>query len=259
MHDIQKQGKILVTGAARRIGAALVAALASDGWEVVLHYNSRQQEAEALCATLTDKGCKVTAISADLSLADAPDALMAAASHSGPVTAVINNASLFSYDCADSVSPELIARHMAVNLSAPALLTKALYQQLPETMPEGMTGCVINMLDAKLFGINPDYFSYTLSKAAAHSLTQISAQAYAPRLRVNAIAPGIVLPSGGQSQAEFEKSHKRNLLGQGATIPEIVAAMRLLLSASSMTGEVVILDGGAHLRPPARDVAFLEA
>ena len=259
MQDKQKQGKILVTGAARRIGAALVAALASDGWEVVLHYNNRRQEAEALCASLTDKGYKVTAISADLSLADAPDALMAAASHSGPVTAVINNASLFSYDCADSVTPELIARHMAVNLSAPTMLTKALYQQLPEEMPEGMTGCVINMLDAKLFGINPDYFSYTLSKAAAHSLTQISAQAYAPRLRVNAIAPGIVLPSGEQSQAEFEKSHKRNLLGQGATIPEIVAAMRLLLSASSMTGEVVILDGGAHLRPPARDVAFLEA
>lgn len=255
MQQIQKQGKILVTGAARRIGAALVTALASDGWEVVLHYNNRQQEAEALCATLTDKGYRVTPISADLSLADAPEALMATASHSGPVTAVINNASLFSYDCADSVSPELIVQHMAVNLSAPALLTKALYQQLPEER----TGCVINMLDAKLFGINPDYFSYTLSKAAAHALTQISAQAYAPRLRVNAIAPGIVLPSGGQSQAEFEKSHKRNLLGQGATIAEIVAAMRLLLSASSMTGEVVILDGGAHLRPPARDVAFLEA
>ena len=230
------------TGAARRIGAALVTALASDGWEVLLHYNNRRQEAEALCATLTDKGYKVTSISADLSLADAPDALMATASYSGPVTAVINNASLFSYDCADSVSPELIAQHMAVNLSAPALLTKALYQQLPEER----TGCVINMLDAKLFGINPDYFSYTLSKAAAHALTQISAQAYAPRLRVNAIAPGIVLPSGGQSQAEFEKSHKRNLLGQGATIAEIVAAMRLLLSASSITGEVVILDGGAH-------------
>ena len=144
-----KTGKILVTGAARRIGAALVTALASDGWEVVLHYNNRRQEAEALCATLTDKGYKVTSISADLSLADAPDALMATASHSGPVTAVINNASLFSYDCADSVSPELIAQHMAVNLSAPALLTKALYQQLPEER----TGCVLNMLDAKFLGL----------------------------------------------------------------------------------------------------------
>lgn len=255
MQDMQESKKIIVTGAARRIGAALVSALAQDGWQVVLHYHQRREEAEALCKSLSDKGYAIEAVSADLGLPDAPQALIEAASRTGPVTALINNASLFSYDCAASVSAEQIARHMAVNLTAPALLTRAVYEQLPA----GRTGCVINMLDAKLFGINPDYFSYTLSKAAAQSLTQISAQAYAPKLRVNAIAPGIVLPSGGQSQAEFEKSHKRNLLGQGATIPEIVAAMRLLLSASSMTGEVVILDGGAHLRPPARDVAFLEA
>ena len=252
---MQERKKILVTGAAHRIGAELVKALALDGWHVVLHYNNRHHEAATLCAELTDKGHVVDAISADLSQPDAVDKLMEAATKSGPLDALINNASLFSYDCAESFSAELINQHMAVNLSAPALLTKALHSQIPD---DGK-GCVINMLDAKLFGINPDYFSYTLSKAAFHALTQISAQAYAPRLRVNAIAPGIVLPSGGQSQAEFEKSHNQNLLGQGALIPEIVATMRLLLSASSMTGEVIILDGGAHLRPPARDVAFLEA
>jgi NAD(P)-dependent dehydrogenase (short-subunit alcohol dehydrogenase family) len=252
---MQERKKILVTGAAHRIGAELVKALALDGWHVVLHYNNRHDEAANLCTELTDKGHVVDAISADLSQPDAVDKLMEAATESGPLQALINNASLFSYDCAESFSADLINQHMAVNLSAPALLTKALDSQIPEEEK----GCVINMLDAKLFGINPDYFSYTLSKAAFHALTQISAQAYAPRLRVNAIAPGIVLPSGGQSQAEFEKSHKRNLLGQGALIPEIVATMRLLLSASSMTGEVIILDGGAHLRPPARDVAFLEA
>ncbi|MDP7375367.1 MAG: SDR family oxidoreductase, partial [Alphaproteobacteria bacterium] len=102
-----------------------------------------------------------------------------------------------------------------------------------------------------------DYFSYTLSKSACHTLTQIAAQAYAPRLRVNGIAPGIVLPSGGQTEEEFQLSHKRNLLGQGALMKEIVAAMHLLLDTRSITGEVIILDGGAHLQPPARDVAFL--
>ena len=252
---MQERKKILVTGAAHRIGAELVKALALDDWHVVLHYNNRHHEAATLCAELTDKGHVVDAVSADLSQPNAVDKLMQVATESGPLQALINNASLFSYDCADSFSADMINQHMAVNLSAPALLTKALHSQIPD----GGKGCVINMLDAKLFGINPDYFSYTLSKAAFHALTQISAQAYAPRLRVNAIAPGIVLPSGGQSQAEFEKSHKRNLLGQGALIPEIVATMRLLLSASSITGEVIILDGGAHLRPPARDVAFLEA
>ncbi len=252
---MQERKKILVTGGAHRIGAELVKALAFDGWHVVLHYNNRHHEAATLCSELIDKGHVVDAVSADFSQPDAVDKLMESATESGPLQALINNASLFSYDCAESFSADLINQHMAVNLSAPALLTKAIHSQIPS---DGK-GCVINMLDAKLFGINPDYFSYTLSKAAFHALTQISAQAYAPRLRVNAIAPGIVLPSGGQSQAEFEKSHKRNLLGQGALIPEIVATVRLLLSTSSMTGDVIILDGGAHLRPTARDVAFLEA
>jgi NAD(P)-dependent dehydrogenase (short-subunit alcohol dehydrogenase family) len=246
--------KILVTGAAKRIGAELVRALAEDGWHVVLHYNRQQEPAEALAEEMRAKNIEIELVRADLSQADGASKLLSIATKTGPLTALINNASLFSYDCAQTVSADLIHQHMAVNLTAPALLTYGLYQQLPKDSK----GCVINMLDAKLFGINPDYFSYTLSKAALLNLTHISAQAYAPQLRVNGIAPGIVLPSGGQSQAEFEASHKRNLLGQGALVPEIVATMRLLLCASSMTGEVVILDGGAHLCPPARDVAFLE-
>ena len=131
-----------------------------------------------------------------------------------------NNASLFVYDDSATVSAAEIDRHMAVNVTAPALLIRALHDQ----MPKGRQGVVINMLDAKLFGINPDYFSYTLSESACHTLTRLP-QAYAPRLRVNGIAPGIVLPSGGQTEEEFQLSHKRNLLGQGALMREIVAAM----------------------------------
>lgn len=246
-------GKILVTGGAKRIGAALSSALVEAGWHVVLHYHQAEQDARILADRLLAEGGSVETVQADLALPEQISVLMDKATKTGPLDAVINNASLFSYDDSDSVSATEINRHMMVNLTAPALLTRALYEQ----MPEDRQGVVVNMLDAKLFGINPDYFSYTLSKAACHTLTQIAAQAYAPRLRVNGIAPGIVLPSGGQTEAEFRRSHKRNLLGQGAQIKEIVAAMHLLLDTASITGEVIILDGGAHLQPPARDVAFL--
>ena len=225
--------RVLVTGAGRRIGAGLSTALAEAGWHVVLHYNQAAKEAQALCETMAAAGKSVELVQADLAKPAHIEQLMAQASSSGPLDAVINNASLFVYDDSATVSAAEIDRHMAVNVTAPALLIRALHDQ----MPKGRQGVVINMLDAKLFGINPDYFSYTLSKSACHTLTQIAAQAYAPRLRVNGIAPGIVLPSGGQTEEEFQLSHKRNLLGQGALMREIVAAMHLLLDTSSITGK----------------------
>ena len=246
--------KILITGSSMRVGAALARACAQDLMTVVLHYNQNEASAQSLAEELRLGGAKIEIVGADLSDEEAVNSLIEEASRTGPLTALINNASMFSYDDAQSVSADNIARHMAVNVTAPALLTKDLVAQIPD----GITGCVINILDAKLFGMNPDYYSYTLSKAALQNLTIMSAQAYAPRLRVNAIAPGIVLPSGGQNESEFEAAHKRNLLGQGAQISEIVGAMRLLLSTKSMTGEAIVLDGGAHLQPAARDVAFLK-
>ena len=246
--------KILITGAAKRVGAELARACAADAHTVVLHYNQNKAAAEALAGELRETGALMELVHADLGDSASVSTMMAAASKTGPVTALINNASLFDYDDSKTASAEKITQHMAVNLIAPTLLIK----DMAERLPQGVSGCVINMLDAKLFGMNPDYYSYTLSKSALHTLTIMAAQAYAPRLRVNAIAPGILLPSGGQSEAEFQASHKRNLLGQGAEIPEVVAAMRLLLSAKSITGEVIVLDGGAHLRPAARDVAFLK-
>ena len=246
--------KILITGAAKRVGAELARACAADAHTVVLHYNQNKAAAEALAGELRETGALMELVHADLGDSASVSTMMAAASKTGPVTALINNASLFDYDDSKTVSAEKITQHMAVNLIAPTLLIK----DMAERLPQGVSGCVINMLDAKLFGMNPDYYSYTLSKSALHTLTIMAAQAYAPRLRVNAIAPGILLPSGGQSEAEFQASHKRNLLGQGAETPEVVAAMRLLLSAKSITGEVIVLDGGAHLHAAARDVAFLK-
>jgi len=245
-------GIMLVTGAAVRIGAEIASHFAELGWHIILHYHRSEAQAVAQSRKITAKSGKVTLVAADLSSEADVIALLDAAKGEGIATALVKNASLFRYDDAHTVDFASIAAHMTVNLSAPALLTKLFYQQLGDTDK----GCVINMLDAKLFGINPDYFSYTLSKSALYCLNQISAQAYAPKMRVNGIAPGITLPSGGQTETEFKQSHKRNLLGQGAEISEIVAAMQLILSSRSMTGEVIVLDGGAHLQPPARDVAF---
>ena len=245
--------KMLITGAAVRIGAAVAQAFAQQGWELVLHYHRNDEKAEELADRLRADGAVITLIQADLSVESEVEQLISLSTADQPLTALINNASLFSYDDCASVGFEAIQRHMAVNLAAPALLTRLFAEQA-----EGEKGCVINMLDAKLFGLNPDYFSYTLSKAALQCFNQIAAQAYAPQIRVNAVAPGITLPSGGQSEEEFRRSHQLNLLGKGADISEIVAAMQLILSSQSMTGEVIVLDGGCHLQPFARDVAFIE-
>jgi len=246
-------GRILITGAARRLGAELALAAAEDGMQVILHCNQSRDAAEGLAEKITAAGGQAEILSADLADAAACEQLMEAAFAGGPLTGLINNASLFRYDRADDFTAAGLAAHIAVNLTAPAILTAQMARRLPETD----RACVINMLDAKLIGMNPDYFTYTLSKAALQAMGQMTAQNFAPKLRVNAIAPGITLPSGGQTQEEFEEAHKHNLLGEGAKTAEIVAAMRLILTSPSMTGHVIVLDGGAHLSPPARDVAFL--
>ncbi len=238
-------GRILITGAARRLGAELALAAAEDGMQVILHCNQSRDAAEGLAEKITAAGGQEI-LSADLADAAACEQLMEAAFAGGPLTGLINNASLFRYDRADDFTAAGLAAHIAVNLTAPAILT-------PDGPPPAGTAraCVINMLDAKLFGMNPDYFTYTLSKAALQAMGQMTAQNFAPKLRVNAIAPGITLPSGGQTQEEFEEAHKHNLLGEGAKTAEIVAAMRLILTSPSMTGHVIVLDGGrilAHLR-----------
>ena len=256
---INPQGrKILITGAAKRLGSYLATACIEDGWHVVLHCHQSQDAARALIASWQEKwghdGVKAEIVTANLADRDECASLIDKASKTGPLQALINSASQFHYDDAFSFTSDQAHEHLAVNLIAPAILMRDFVGQLPK----GEKGAIINMLDSKLFGLNPDYYSYTLSKAGMQSLGMMAAQAYAPSCRVNAIAPGITLPSGGQNEDEFKAAHKRNLLKQGASVEEIVAAMRLLLTAPSMTGHTIVLDGGAHLNPPMRDVAFLE-
>jgi NAD(P)-dependent dehydrogenase (short-subunit alcohol dehydrogenase family) len=254
MNEANK-GSILITGGARRIGAEMVRALARDGWHVFIHYNTSKIEAEALLAEIIEGGGAGAIIGADLSRAEAAGSLIARAETAGPpLVALINNASLFEYDDIDSLSADALDRHYAVNLRAPILLSKAF---LAATGGE-REGCVINMLDNKIFAVNPDYLSYTVSKFGLHGATQAMAMAMAPRVRVNAIAPGITLESGGQGTRSFENGHRMSPLGRVSSTRDIVQAARFILTTPSLNGQVITIDGGQHLQKLPRDVAFLE-
>ncbi|HZD24713.1 MAG TPA: SDR family oxidoreductase [Alphaproteobacteria bacterium] len=245
---------VLVTGAARRIGADLARGLAADGWFVHVHYDSSAREAEAVASELRDAGGAARAVQADLADPDDLATLLPrCAADAPPLRALVNNASLFRRDHVHDMTTALWDRHMAVNMRAPAFLAR----NLAAAVPDGETGCVINILDNKVFALNPDYFSYTASKYGLHGLTQTLAMALAPKLRVCGIAPGITLVSDRQSPEEFEKAHRNNPLGRGCSVEEIVAAARLILASPAMTGRTIVIDGGQSLMRAPRDVAFL--
>ena len=249
------KGSILITGGARRIGAEMVRALARDGWYICVHYNASRVEAEALLTQIVEAGGGGKLVNADLSRAEAAASLIAKAENAAPpLVALINNASLFEYDDIDTVTANALDRHYAVNLRAPILLSKAF---LHATGGE-RDGCVINMLDNKVFAVNPDYLSYTVSKFGLHGATMAMAMALAPRVRVNAIAPGITLESGGQGEQSFEKGLRMSPLGRVSSTRDIVQAARFILATPSLNGQVITIDGGQHLQKLPRDVAFLE-
>ncbi len=246
--------KVLITGASRRIGASLAIACAKDNWHVVLHYNKNTEMVNKVKKEIFKFNKKVEIVCADLSKENEVEKLIESANNSGKINALINNASIFNYDTAATFNPKSIIDHITVNSIAPAILIKNMFNNLSK----GEKANVVNILDAKLFGMNPDYFSYTLSKALLDQINKITAQEFAPFIRINAIAPGIVLPSGKQSLSQFKKAHKKNPLKNGANIDELIKVMHLLLNTKTMTGEVIILDGGNHLQPTPRDVAFME-
>ena len=248
---------VFITGGAARVGRHLALSMADQGWTVHLHYRSKSSEAEDVARQIKKKGGVCELYQADLSDAAAAESLITSLDcHAGQM-ALINNASLFELDTAEDVSAAVIERHMAVNMTAPAVMTKAFSALIKPHFPS-TRGAVINITDAKLSGLNPDYYSYTLSKIALDGLTTIAAQAYAPHLRVNGIAPGIILRSGDQTEEEYQIAHRRNPLGQGAVLDDISRTVLMILDTMAMTGHTVTIDGGLHLRPPNRDVAFLD-
>lgn len=237
----------IVTGGAKRIGAELVRALAADGWHVLIHYNRSHAEAAALAAEVGN----AATVQADLADPAATDAIMAALDGLPPARLLVNNASLFAHDDIRDFTPESWAAHLDVNLRAPALLSRAFAAAAGE-------GLIVNLLDAKLHGPNPDFFSYTVSKYGLAGVTELTARAFAPQIRVNAIAPSVTMVSGPQSRANFDKVHGLNALGRGVRVEEIVAALRFLIATPSITGQTILLDGGQRFLALPRDVQFLE-
>jgi NAD(P)-dependent dehydrogenase (short-subunit alcohol dehydrogenase family) len=237
-------GTALVTGAGRRLGHAIALHLAKRGWRVGVHYHQAEEEALALVKTIEALGGKACALQADLAEVAALHPLVAAcAARLGPPACLVNNAARFEWDDIATLDPAGWQAHLDVDLRAPVFLTKA----LAEILPEPQQGCVINMIDQRVWRLTPDFFSYTIAKAALWTATRTLAQALCPRIRVNAIGPGPVLPSQRQSPAEFERECRSTPLGRGGTPEEVCAALDFLLATPSMTGQMIALDGGQHL------------
>lgn len=254
MKKINRNRAILVTGAAKRIGAGLAKELATDGWFVHIHYHSSESEAKSIVAEIKESGGSARTVAANLAdISDVENLIADCVSAGPPLTSLINNASLFENDDLKTLSEELWSRHMKINLQAPTFLARDLAKHLPD----GEIGCVINVLDNKVFALNPDYFSYTATKFALLGITQTLAMAMAPSIRVCGIAPGITLISREQTKAEFRRAHDNNPLNTGCTVADIVNAARLILSTPSMTGRTITIDGGQSLTRAPRDIAFL--
>ncbi len=243
----------LVTGGAQRIGRKIALALAQRGWDVVVHYHQSATQAQQTVADIRQLGQRAVALQCDLQDEAALTQLLPRAALAlGPVSCLVNNASLFEYDALLDFSLEQLNAHMHVNLAAPILLVRALHQ----ATPAGNQAVAINLLDQKLFNLNPDFLSYTLSKAALQAATVILAQACAPTVRVMGIAPGLTLPSGDQTDAEFAETHTQTPLGQSSTAADVADAVCFVVENASMTGSTLVVDGGQHLVPSTRDVMF---
>ena len=243
-------GGVLVTGAARRIGAAIACRLARDGYAVALHCLHSRAEAEALAQGLMAEGGRVAVVSGDLADPDVPARLVTQAADAvGPLVALVNNASMFEIDGVGSLDAALWDRQLAVNLRAPVFLAEAFAAQVPEPGK----GCVVNILDQRVLKPTPAHLSYTLSKTALMTATLTLAQALAPRIRVVAVGPGPTLANARQSAAEFDRQGAATPLGRGSRPEEIADAVAFLLGAESVTGVMLPVDGGQHLSWRAPD------
>ncbi|MES2297013.1 MAG: SDR family oxidoreductase [Pseudomonadota bacterium] len=248
------KGVALVTGAGRRLGRAIALGLAQAGWDVAVHYRASQAEAEQTARDIGALGRRAALLQCDLADEPAVRALLARAAEAlGPVSCVVNSASMFDYDSAFDFSPALLQAHMQANVGAPILLAQALHA----ATQAGAQGVVINLLDQKLYNLNPDFLSYTLSKAALHTATTMLAQALAPAVRVVGVAPGLTMQSGEQSAEGFAKAHQATPLGRSSTPQDIADAVCYAASARALTGTTLVVDGGQHLMALPRDVMFL--
>jgi len=236
---------ILITGAGARVGRFLAKGLAADGWAVAIHYNRSKAGAETLLSDITEQGGRAAIVQGNLFVPQDLDSLVvrAAKALGQPLTALINNASTFEDDRAGDFTHASYDYHMDINLRAPVMLA----QQLAGQLPDGETGCIINMIDQRVLNPDPSFFTYTMSKSALQWATKTLAQSFAPQIRVNAIGPGPTLKNHTQTSEDFNEEATSTLLGDGSPPESLLDAARYLLMAKSVTGQMIAVDGGQHL------------
>jgi NAD(P)-dependent dehydrogenase (short-subunit alcohol dehydrogenase family) len=243
----------LVTGSGKRIGRAISLGLAADGWDLALHFHHSRAEADLLASEVSALGVRAVAVRCDLGDSVQVSGLMAECERRlGAPTCLVNNAALFEYDDLANLEPEKWRRHQDVNLLAPLLLAKS----FAAGIPDGETGCIINLLDQKVFNLNPDFLSYTLAKIGLEGATRLLAMSLAPKVRVCGVAPGITLVSGEQTADGFARAHRMAPLGHSSDVEDIAGAVRYIVNARALTGTTIVVDGGQHLWPSRRDVQF---
>ncbi len=253
-------GKALITGAGLRLGRAMALRLAERGHDVAVHYATSGEAAEAVATEARALGVQAVTLQADLLDEAATEALMARAAQGlgGPLTVLVNNASIFEHDTLASATRAGWDRHFGTNLRAPFVLTQAFAAQVPKAaMLAGeplASGLVVNMLDQRVLKPTPEFMTYSLAKSALWALTRTAAQALAPDIRVNAIGPGPTIRAARQSAAHFARQRAATILGRGADADDVVAALDYLLSAKSVTGQLICTDGGQHLGWKTADI-----
>ncbi len=249
----------LVTGAAKRLGRQIALDLARDGWDIAVHYSASHTQAQATVAEITKLGQRACLLAGDLADENAVNVLMDQCVQAlGEPSCLVNNASLFDYDDARSFTYGRLQQHMAINTAASVALARDLHRiRAKSQLAYATPAVVINLLDQKLANPNPDFLSYTLSKAATLESTRLLAQALAPHVRVVGLAPGITLVSGDQTAESFAQAHQQTPLGRSSTPEDIGAAVVYLTRAQAITGTTLYVDGGQHLNASDRDVMFL--
>lgn len=244
---------VLITGAARRVGAGVARRLAADSLRVAVHHRGGQADAEMLAGEILAAGGEARAFHADLSVSAERTALIAEVIAAfGRLDVLVNNASTFAYDTLETMTDQDWDAHIDDNLTAPVMLIR----DLARALGQNDRGVVINILDQKVLAPNPDFFSYTAGKIGLAGLTETMALALAPRIRVMGIAPGLLLPSGAQTQSDFERAWVDTPLGVGPTLDDLARTIRYIIDTPSLTGRIMAVDGGESLVRRARDVAF---
>jgi NAD(P)-dependent dehydrogenase (short-subunit alcohol dehydrogenase family) len=266
MSDSPRLRTVLVTGSAKRLGREIALALAAGGWQVAVHYRGSAVDAKntvSECQKLASAGALIDCFQADLSDEIQARALLPRiVARFGALDAVVNNASMFEHDNVESFSYDALAVHLRANTAAPIVLARALHEHVcsrAQASPDapGPAAVVVNLLDQKLWNQNPDFLSYTLSKAALEAANTVLAIALAPQVRVVGVAPGLTLTSHLLSGEKFERLHRLSPLGHSSTAPDVAAAVKFALENGSITGTTLLVDGGQHLMKFDRDFSLM--